>query len=189
VSQPITRQDRGLATPKPKPDPFAIQRTIRRSALPYAAQALLCAILDHDRYGQSRRGCTASLATLAADIGATPQYVSQLLPDLVKAGWIKAEPRRGNVRPLRMGKIPRTVGKPGETSQEPLGEVPNDRGDGFPRILGSKKAQESQEETGGCSAAVETADHLPAFEQFFGRLGLAPVENPRPPLANSSVPD
>jgi Mn-dependent DtxR family transcriptional regulator len=178
VSQPITRQDRGLATPKPKPDPFAIQRTIRRSALPYAAQALLCAILDHDRYGQSRRGCTASLATLAADIGATPQYVSQLLPDLVKAGWIKAEPRRGNVRPLRMGKIPRAVGKSGETSQEPLGEV-----------LGSKKAQESQEETGGCSAAVETADHLPAFEQFFGRLGLAPVENPRPPLANSSVPD
>lgn len=155
----------------PKPDPFAIQRTIRRSGLSYAAQALLCAILDHDRYGQSKRGCTASLATLAGDIGATPQYVSQLLPDLVKAGWITAEPRRGNVRPLRMGKSPRILGNPAASPQESLGEVPNGCTQEFPRILGSKRAQESDEETAERPAAVESAGHLAAFEKFFGRLG------------------
>src|SRR3954470_24488956 len=70
----------------PSPDCFEINRRIRRSGLSYAAQALLCAILDHDRYGQSLLGCTASLATLANEIGATPQYVSRLLLPLLEGG-------------------------------------------------------------------------------------------------------
>src|SRR5512147_1060583 len=86
-----------------KPDAFEINRRIRRSDLSYAAQALLGAILDHDRYGRSARGCVASLETLAGEINATPQYVSRLLPRLLDGGWIVAGPRCGRSRSLRMG--------------------------------------------------------------------------------------
>jgi hypothetical protein len=177
MGQSTSCRDRGLSTSKP--DPFEVQRAIRRSGLSYAAQALLCAILDHDRYGQSRRGCTASLATLAGDIGATPQYVSQLLPDLVKAGWVVAESRRGNIRPLRMGKSPTTVGNPAASPQGSLGPVPKDCTQEFPRIVGSKRDQESDEGTGERPAAVEPAGHLPAMERFFSRLIPPAATNPR----------
>ena len=83
-------------------DMFAVNRLIRRSDLSYAAQALLCAILEHDRYGQSERGCVASLDTLAAEIGATRQYVTMLLTKLLKGRWVTSE-RDGKHRPLRLG--------------------------------------------------------------------------------------
>ena len=83
-------------------DMFTVNRQIRRSDLSYAAQALLCAILEHDRYGQSERGCLASLDTLAAEIGATRQYVTTLLPQLLKGRWVTSE-RDGKHRPLRLG--------------------------------------------------------------------------------------
>lgn len=90
-------------SPRAKANPFQVQRQIRRSDLSYAAQALLCAILDHDRYGESKCGCIASLETLAQEIGATPSYVCRLLRDLTGQGWIIAEAQHGNARPLRMG--------------------------------------------------------------------------------------
>jgi hypothetical protein len=83
-------------------DMFAVNRLIRRSDLSYAAQTLLCAILEHDRYGQSERGCVASLDTLAAEIGAKPRYVTKLLPKLLEGRWVTEE-RDGKHRPLRLG--------------------------------------------------------------------------------------
>ena len=107
--------------------PVWVGRTIRRSSLSYAAQALLMAILDHDRYGQSKAGCIASLETLAAEIDATNQYVSRLLASLIDGGWVVVSPHvNGKARPLRMGPackadLPTIVGG---TSQQSVHDLP-----------------------------------------------------------------
>jgi hypothetical protein len=88
----------------PKLDAWTIQRRIRRSGLSFAAKTLLCAVLDYDRFGQSPGGCTASLERLGADIGVSARYVARLLVELLRNGWLRADPQRGNIRPLRMGK-------------------------------------------------------------------------------------
>jgi hypothetical protein len=84
-------------------DIFGVMRHVRRSDLSYAAQALLMAILDHARFGRGERGCTASIATLAAEINATPRYVTKLMAKLVDDGWVVVKYRRGRGRPLDMG--------------------------------------------------------------------------------------
>lgn len=91
--------------PDDKGEVFTLQRHIRgaRSLLPMA-RLLLLAILDHDRYGKSQRGCVASMETLANEIGTTKKHVCELLSSLTgENGWLVAEKRQGNNRPLRIG--------------------------------------------------------------------------------------
>ena len=95
-------------------DMFAVNRMIRRSDLPYAAKCFLCAILEHDRYGQSERGCIASLETLAVELGCQPRYLTKLLPLLLEGRWVTEE-RDGKHRPLRLGPHIRETMNPVQT--------------------------------------------------------------------------
>ncbi|MGZ5996114.1 MAG: hypothetical protein ACXWN0_10575 [Isosphaeraceae bacterium] len=141
----------------PAPDCFEINRLIRRSGLSYAAQALLGAILDHDRYGQSSKGCTASLATLAAEIDATPRYVTKLIGELLAGDWIEADPQKGNTRALRMGPactpVLRTVVPP--RVEQPFRAPRNDRSITYEQSFGQRESEERRERDSGFSPPSE----------------------------------
>jgi hypothetical protein len=84
-------------------DSFAVTRIILRSDLLPMAKVVLLAILDHDRFSRSQRGCVASHETLARETGTSARHVRRMLRILVDGGRIIVEPQEGNERPLRMG--------------------------------------------------------------------------------------
>jgi len=180
------------STPRPAPRPhhqgtprrgkrtnvpvFRIQKAIITSTMSYFDRCLLLLVLDYGRYGSGEAGCFASLATLADELGCTPQYVSSGLKRLVAGKWLISEKRpRGESRPLRMGEkctegIPTPVGTCTETSQLLFQEYPTPVATKSlssclrPEDEDTKTLQASSppaRQTGGLSAPEEEPDTVP----------------------------